>query len=354
MCNQTEFCDLFGFHYNTRSLLRGWFDKNPNRAACIITDIGYMTVLPPSMADEIRNDSRLSFTAFSSFQTEYPGFEAFRDGRLDKITLTVINKDLTNHLAKVTTPLAEETTQTLNELIGKITEWQTITLKDTILHLVARISSRHTTNEFMAGDLLRQWPEYMRPFVHWFITECQKLRSQGRCHPAPVYDAIEWFEEAAVAKGQSYDPAIAQLFFSTVAIHTTTDICSTKESQRMKPLQLASMQRVALNDVTLSDGTFIPKGTASCVSSHRLWDPKVYANPEQFGQGKHACSSRFFAANELQIALVHLLHDYEWKLLGKQATSVHDFGINPLLDPAIKMEIRARQKDTAQACRRSN
>ncbi|KAH6658874.1 hypothetical protein BKA67DRAFT_652154 [Truncatella angustata] len=59
-------------------------------------------------------------------------------------------------------------------------------------------------------------------------------------------------------------------------------MASTKESQRMKPLQLISMQRVALRDVTISDGTFIPKVTASYVSSHRLWDPKVYANPEQW------------------------------------------------------------------------
>ncbi|KAH8196773.1 hypothetical protein TruAng_009065 [Truncatella angustata] len=259
------------------------FDKHPNKAACIITDIGDMIILTPSMADEIRNDSRLSFTAFSFFQTEYPGFEAFREGTLDSITLTVINKDLTKHLAKITEPLAEETTQTLNELTGKSTEWQTIALKDTILHLVTRISSRvflgeelcrdpawlkirreHTINGFMDGDLLRQWPD------------------------------------------------------------------------------------------------------------HRLWDPKVYTNPEQwdvhrflnlrqlpgkehvsqlvstsenhlgFGHGKHACPGRFFAANELKIALVHLLRDYEWKLPGKQAISIHDFGMNPLLEPTIKMEIRAR------------
>lgn len=44
-----------------------------------------------------------------------------------------------------------------------------------------------------------------------------------------------------------------------------------------------SMQRTALGDFTLADGTFIPKGTTVCVAlfaTHR--DEKNYANPDVF------------------------------------------------------------------------
>ncbi|RSL87603.1 hypothetical protein CEP51_002120 [Fusarium floridanum] len=359
------------FLFGLRSMLKTWFDANPHKAASVFSDIGPMTVLPPSMANEIRSDPRLSFVEFSAkfFHTSIPGFEAFNEGTRNSITLTVINKDLTKRLAQVTQPLAEETTLAMQDIF--------------------------TDNK-----------EALRPLVSWFMPHCRTARSQIReaeeiigpviskrreakeaavreGGEAPVHnDAIEWFEQAS--KGTPYNPALSQLFLSTVAIHTTTDLlCQTmidiarhpeyfeplreevtrvlaqdgwkktslhsmqlldsvvKESQSLKPLQLASMQRLAVKDVQLSDGTFIPKGTASCVSSHALWDPNVYEAPDTwdghrflrqrkvpgkesssqlvstsenhlgFGHGKHACPGRFFAANEIKIALAHLLLEYE-------------------------------------------
>lgn len=116
-------------HYmrNCRSLLRSWFDSHPNEPAQLITDFGNMTVLPPSMANEIRNNPKLSFTDFSVdvslsfirfwafnsghdsktdldpkfFQTAYPGFEASFQGTKDAIILPVINKDLTKYLGQL-------------------------------------------------------------------------------------------------------------------------------------------------------------------------------------------------------------------------------------------------------------
>lgn len=44
------------------NLIRDWFAKNPDKPVLIVTDSGPLTVLPPSMAQEIRNDSRLGFT----------------------------------------------------------------------------------------------------------------------------------------------------------------------------------------------------------------------------------------------------------------------------------------------------
>lgn len=54
------------FYQNCRSLLRNWFESHPNEPAQLITDYGHVTVLPPSMANEIRSDPNLSFADFSA------------------------------------------------------------------------------------------------------------------------------------------------------------------------------------------------------------------------------------------------------------------------------------------------
>lgn len=140
-------------------------------------------------------------------------------------------------------------------------------MNSTFLHFVARISSRvflgtelcrneawlkitkdYTSNGFTATDRLREYPVFLRGIVHWFLPNCRAARAQIReaaaiiqpvidkrralkaaaaaeGKPAPEYsDAIEWFEQASVSKGTPYNPAVSQLFLSTVAIHTTTDL----------------------------------------------------------------------------------------------------------------------------------
>lgn len=54
------------FLFGLRSMLKTWFDANPHKPASVFSDIGPMTVLPPSMANEIRSDPRLSFVEFSA------------------------------------------------------------------------------------------------------------------------------------------------------------------------------------------------------------------------------------------------------------------------------------------------
>jgi cytochrome P450 len=79
------------------------------------------------------------------------------------------------------------------------------------------------------------------------------------------------------------------------------------------------------------------------VSTSKSWDPETYPDPDKFdgyrflrirdnqgletaqfvsttpdalgfGMGKHACPGRFFAANELKIALSHIIMKYDFKL----------------------------------------
>jgi cytochrome P450 len=138
-------------------------------------------------------------------------------------------------------------------------------MKEHILQLVARLSSRvflgeelcrdsrwlditinYTVDAFMAAEELRLWNPLLRPFVHWFLPRCRRLRAQikeaystiepvlekRRMHKASAAatggearkyeDTIEWFE--SLAKGRAYDPIRVQLGLSIAAIHTTTDL----------------------------------------------------------------------------------------------------------------------------------
>ncbi|GKU10186.1 unnamed protein product, partial [Fusarium langsethiae] len=214
-------------------------------------------------------------------------------------------------------------------------------------------------------------------------------------------DSLEWFEKAAKA---AYDPADTQLFLTAVSIHTTVDLLSQaledicahpeiigplqdeirsvikeegwntkawykmklldsalKETQRLKPVQIASMMREALVDITLEDGTFIPKGHQLAVSCHNMRDDRIYPNASEwdgyrfyrerqeadaaedkiqlsstsvehmgFGYGEHACPGRFFAAKEVKIVMMYLLLNYEWRIPA---------------DPTFELEVRKKASE---------
>ncbi|QPC76567.1 hypothetical protein HYE68_007319 [Fusarium pseudograminearum] len=444
-------------------LLSDWFSAHPEKPIRFIGEIEEMTILPPSLAQEIRSDKRLSFSGWSvkMFHGYLPGFEPFK--------VAADGTDLLHGLANwgdttdtITDPLVEETALTLKELFTDNTDWHSIPMRDMMLQLVTRISSRvflgtdlcrnetwlrisrdYTVRAFSAAEDLRMWPAFIRPLVSLFLPNCRKMRQEVKearsiientmdrrrveakklaaaGQDAPVYDdALQWFENGALAKGISCDHTALQLSISVGAIHTTTDLLSqvlmrisqnleildplrqeigsvlredgwsktslvkmklldsvVKESQRMKPSDVVSMMRLVTEDMTLSDGTFISKNTGVGVSSHRMWDPSVYPNPDQwdgyrfynlrqepgkqntaqlvstspdylaFGHGQHACPGRFFASNEIKIALVEIIMKYDFELEEDASPQVYKHGFTLVGDPLLKLRIRRREGET--------
>ncbi|GAP90671.1 putative trichothecene C-8 hydroxylase [Rosellinia necatrix] len=232
----------------------------------INADIGEVTVLPPEYANEIRNDERLSFARYMyrNFHAHLPGFEAFIEGGRDsRLVKFVSQQQLTVILNQITKPLSDETGLTLKDVLGDNDSWHNIALKEEMLHVVARLSSRvmlgeelcrderwlhvtvrYTEVAFQAAQYLRIFPYFIRPVLHWFLPQCRQARSLVRSareiiHPAleqrrimkmlqgpgkeiKFNDGFEWFEQAA--KGKPYDPAISQLMMSFSAIHTSADL----------------------------------------------------------------------------------------------------------------------------------
>ncbi|KAL0955893.1 hypothetical protein HGRIS_002090 [Hohenbuehelia grisea] len=122
-----------------------------------------------------------------------------------------------------------------------------------------------------------------------------------------------------------------------------------REVGRVYGLALMAMNRLALHDTVLVDGTVIPAGWTVSLNLRDIHlDPDIYPNPEvfdpfrfsklrheeessvkhgfttidphyiPFGAGRHACPGRFFAAMELKIMLAHLLLNYDFRLVDSE------------------------------------
>lgn len=143
-------------------------------------------------------------------------------------------------------------------------EWHTVILKDLLLDLIARISSRiflgeelcrdqewlkvtkeYTVNGPKAATMLHLFPRNLRPIIANFLPITRTIRSQlkhamaimkpvlekrrlekeayrqeGK-EPKAYSDALEWFEQ--VANGSPYNPLYLQLGLAFAAVHSSAD-----------------------------------------------------------------------------------------------------------------------------------
>ncbi|KAI9735351.1 MAG: hypothetical protein M1818_006546 [Claussenomyces sp. TS43310] len=259
----------------------------------------------------------------------------------------------------------------------------------------------------------------IQPEVDSRRAKAKAAREAGKEYDAPA-DALTWMARAAEKHGISnYNLAWGQLNYSLGAIHTTAitfmncvydltarpeyidllreEIDATgwkegdemnktilyklklmdsfmKESQRLSPVTLIPINRIAHEDVTLSDGTKIPKGAILGVpitamtdgkyqedpltfNGHRFYDKRQQDGNESkfqfvttsndfiaFGHGKHACPGRFFASNEIKIALVHMLTKYDMRFPpGKGRPESIPIGVSMAPNPKGEMQYRKRQ-----------
>ncbi|GLB06074.1 hypothetical protein AtubIFM57258_001370 [Aspergillus tubingensis] len=301
-----------------------------------------------------------------------------------------------------------------------------------------RVTADYAVHTFMSALFLRMFPRCTRPYVASILPFCRKIRNEikeaedmitpvveerrsakqeaireGK-EPEHFEDMIQWMEECA--RGRPYDPTLAQITLSLAAIHTTSDLLTQtlfylaeredvitalrhevvtvlqndgwtkstfndlklmdsvlKESQRLKPH--TGMRRFAQEDVTLSDGTVLPKGTISVLTSESNWDPTIYPEPETFdayrflklretpgfetvaqavttspqhlafGLGKHACPGRYFAIALLKIILCHIILEYDFKVADGWSPTVRKYGFIWQADPVAKVSVRRRKEE---------
>ncbi|RDX42956.1 cytochrome P450 [Lentinus brumalis] len=205
--------------------------------------------------------------------------------------------------------------------------------------LLVNFAAIHTSSMSISHALLdlAAYPQYIRP-----------LREE-----VEAVVAVEGWAKAALGKMWKVDSFL-------------------KESQRYNGIGLTSVTRKAMRDLTLSDGTFIPKDTLIAAASYPMhYDESIYENASTFdpfrfsrmreedgegtkhqfvntsveyipfGHGKHACPGRFFAANELKAMLAFVVLNYDLKLANDTPRPANMcFAANLIPDPNAEILFR--------------
>lgn len=114
----------------------------------------------------------------------------------------------------------------------------------------------------------------------------------------------------------------------------------------------------------------MPRGTNVAVDSSMMWDPAIYPDPFSydayrflrlrqsgntaaalastspehiaFGIGKPICPGRFFAGNEVKIALAKIILTYYVRIAKGTTPKIMEMGFEMLSDPDAKLEVRKR------------
>lgn len=272
---------------------------------------GYKIVVPNRFADELRSDPNLSLNEnfAKDFFINYPGFDGHRQGlKNGSIIRDVVRTKLTQSLGMITSFLVDEAIETLRDIFGDENQWQTRVMKDSIGDMVARLTSRvflgseicrnkewlevaktYAMDSFVAQNHLRMCPAPLRPFLHWIIPSCARLRKGVRearrlidpevqsrkkraeeairagQKPPKEADAIGWMVE--VSGGKKIDPVGCQLSLSILAIFSTSEtlargilqLCETPEvvealrEEIIRVLQTEGWSKVSVGKMRLLD-----------------------------------------------------------------------------------------------------
>ncbi|KAK1843837.1 cytochrome p450 [Colletotrichum chrysophilum] len=427
------------FMKNGMSTLKKEVERHPSQPFRMPTDLGEVTVLPPDYAAYLRNLTDLDFreAITKEFHRHLPGFAAFGIVKHPAhILQSVARKQLTQHTRWKEMPAKDALLELVARLSSRVflgsdicrnKKWLRITKEFTTTSFAAAAKLN------MLPSVLRPLANLLDPScqqVRAFIAEAKEIlfpviKSRRKVKeaaklagkPVPVFnDTIEWAE--AESQGTKYDPIAFQLMISFVAIHTTYDLLgrvllllaehqetikplrqemievlqaegwsktalnhmklldsTIKESQRISPTSLLTLRRIAVNDVTLPDGTRIRRGERLCTHCCNMMEPEVYPDPDRFdisrfkrlreqaggeskaqlitltpehlgfGYGVYSCPGRFFAGHEIKIALCHLLLKYDWKLGDERGFKPTIIGVNSFIDPSMSIVFKRRKEE---------
>ncbi|KAK7443296.1 hypothetical protein CaCOL14_012230 [Colletotrichum acutatum] len=370
------------------------------------------------------------------FLSDIPGFEIFKTGFLTSLVTDVTRVKITQSLEKKEFVLKSALLDLVARISSRVflgdvgcrnPAWLNITKEFTVNSFMACVELRkyppgirHIVHWFLPEcKTVRVQGQMARNIIN-DILEARQLEDKQRLamglKAESRNDAIEWFDQ--MAKGHSYDVGRAQIALAMAAVHTTTDLLTqtlfdimdhpqlipvlreeivtvinqdgwektalyklklmdsvVKESQRIKPPNVVSMNRLALKDVKLPDGSILPAGSKMGVSAHSMWDPSVHPDPKSwdgyrwlrkrqqvgqenlhqlattspqhiaFGHGKHSCPGRFFAANEIKIALCFLIMNYEFELTPGVKPEPVLSGIQLDSSPTARVQVRRREPE---------
>ncbi|PCH34176.1 cytochrome P450 [Wolfiporia cocos MD-104 SS10] len=280
----------------------------------------------------------------------------------------------------------------LKGLVGKLLPWSRRAIKRTTHYLAPTIQERLQKLRELGED----WNDRPDDYLMWVIDEANKTRNaidlaiqailvsnfaaihtssnsitHALYHLAANPEYIQPLREEVEAVTKEYG-------WTKAAVGKMYKLDSfMRESQRLNGIVGISVMRKVLQDVTLSDGTLIPKGTlvaAAAAATHV--DEEYYDHPDKFdpfrfsdkrleeservrhqyintsakfvafGHGKHACPGRFFAVNELKVMMAYMVLNYDIKFKDGVGRPDNIWIWHSVIPADVKVMFRKRQVGT--------
>lgn len=131
------------------------------------------------------------------------------------------------------------------------------------------INTRYTSVGLGAVMALRAWPRFLLPLVQRFhprVQETREVLAEARALLAAVLqkrrsetsdrlqDSLDWFDEVAAKRHETFDPAIAQLTFGVASIHSTSDELSQVLIDLRNQPEIVDAMRKELVEVVQREG----------------------------------------------------------------------------------------------------
>ncbi|KZO94405.1 cytochrome P450 [Calocera viscosa TUFC12733] len=274
-----------------------------------------------------------------------------------------------------------------------------------------RISRDFSGTVIQGGFLINLFPRFLKPLVGRYFTAAPKATRGVEKYLVPVieerwakerelgeawneqkpFDLLQWVMDAApegqhdakditsrilgvnfasthttslsfthviywLAARPEFVPALREEVAAAVAEHGWTKAALNqmrkvdsfvKECMRLTGIGASAMGRKAMRDVTLSDGTFVPRGAKVMLNLYGIHhDPELFDKPDEFdpwrysrrveageseasnalatasgeflfwGGGSHVCAGRYFASQEMKTMLAVIVTQYEVKFEG--------------------------------------
>jgi len=242
-------------------------------------------------------------------------------------------------------------------------------------------------------ELGEDWTDKPNDFLMWLIEEAQRVGQttdlivQGilTSNFAAIHTSSHSITHALydLAAHPEYIQPLREEVEAVIKEHGWTKVAIGKmfkldsfmrESQRMNGISGISVLRKVLQNVTLSDGTRLPKGTlvvAAAEATHldqnnyenaKVFDPFRFSNMRteesdrikhqyvstsgefiSFGHGKHACPGRFFAVNELKVMMAYMVLNFDMKFEHGRARPDNVWIWHWVIPPDVKVMFRKRQ-----------
>ncbi|KAH0436392.1 cytochrome p450 [Colletotrichum camelliae] len=343
-------------------LLRDGFEQTNGKPFQVLSPFGPLVMLHPRMSEEIRNDKRFTFTGFIERLSSRLSAKILLGDRLARskqwTALSISFASLMFSAGRdlrpwpvLLRPLVHRFLPSLNLLRSQIALAQELMEPELA---AARSQTRKDADEKSKDSL--SWIEEVRRGREFDVVAGQLFLTFAAIHTtssiltALMYDLLanpEYFgqlrEEIVRVFGEEKGWSKNSLYKLKLM-----DSCL-KETARLHVLGPHMFNRKVEAPVTLSDGTHLPKGVHVSISMWQNRDPAIWGpdadnfdghrflrmreqpgqenrwqfvstSPEwlAFGHGMHACPGRFFASNEMKIVMVHLIMNYDWKIIGEK------------------------------------